>query len=160
MRVLGLDPGTSNTGYGIVGRDGDRLVRLAAGVIRLGGGPLAPRLVHLHTEIDRLIALWTPVACAVEDLFYHRSARSALALGHARGVCLLAAAARGLEIFEYQPAVVKKAVTGNGGADKQQVAAMVGRLLSAAPEASDHAADALAAAICLIEARQPLRVYD
>ena len=160
MRVLGLDPGTSNTGYGVVCRDGDRLVRLAAGVIRLGSGSLATRLVFLHAELERLIATWSPVACAVEDLFHHRSARSALALGHARGVCLLAAAAHGLDVVEYQPAVVKKAVTGSGGADKQQVAFMVGRLLGVTPETSDHAADALAAAICLIEERQPLRVFD
>src|SRR5512145_1826630 len=88
MRVLGLDPGTTSTGYGVVERDDDRLVRVAAGVIRVGSGDLATRLVHLHRELERLIATWMPTACAIEDLFYHRSARSALALGHARGVCL------------------------------------------------------------------------
>ena len=160
MRVLGLDPGTMSTGYGVVCRDGDRLVRLAAGVIRVQSGTLATRLVQLHQELERLVDAWSPAACAVEDLFYHRSARSALALGHARGVCLLVAAGHGLDVVEYQPPVIKKAVTGNGGADKQQVAFMVARLLDATPEVSDHAADALAAAICLIEERQPLRVFD
>lgn len=160
MRVLGLDPGTTSTGYGVVERDDDRLVRVAAGVIRVGSGDLATRLVHLHRELERLIATWMPTACAIEDLFYHRSARSALALGHARGVCLLAAAAHGMDVVEYQPPVIKKAVTGNGGADKQQVGFMVARLLGAEPEISDHAADALAAAICLLADRQPLRLFE
>ncbi len=160
MRVLGLDPGTHCTGYGIVERDGDRLAHVASGVLRLGKGDLATRLAALHVGLEGLIDTWSPTACAVEDLFHHRSVRSALALGHARGVCLLAAAARGLDVVEYPPAVVKKSVTGHGGADKQQVAHMVARLLGVAEESEDHASDALAAAICLLEARQPLRVFE
>ena len=160
MRVLGLDPGTVHTGFGVVEEDGDRMVRVASGVIDVGSGILASRLVQLHGELERLIARWSPEACAVEDLFYHRSARAALALGHARGVCLLACAARGLEVIEYKPRAVKKAVTGNGAADKQQVASMVARLLGDDVESSDHASDALAAAICLLQARQPLRVFE
>ena len=160
MRALGIDPGTKSTGYGVVDADGDRLVRLDAGVIALGSGTLAERLVRLHRELTRLIVTWSPAVCAVENLFHHRSARSALALGHARGVCLLAAAAHGLDLEEYAPALVKKAVTGNGAAGKEQVQYMVARLLGTEAEASDHAADALAAAICLLEARRPLRVYE
>ncbi len=160
MRVLGLDPGTVHTGFGVVDEEGDRMVRLASGVIDVGRGVLAQRLVQLHIALESLIARYAPAACAVEDLFFHRSARSALALGHARGICLLACAAQGLEVVEYQPRVVKKAVTGNGAADKQQVASMVARLLGDAVEASDHASDALAAAICLLQARQPLRVFE
>jgi crossover junction endodeoxyribonuclease RuvC len=160
MRVLGLDPGTHCTGYGVVERRGDRLQRLASGILRLGKGDLAARLARLHAGLQGLIDAWSPTACAVEDLFHHRSARSALALGHARGVCLLAAAARGLEVVEYPPAVVKKAVTGHGAAGKQQVAYMVARLLGVEEEPEDHASDALAAAICLVESRQELRVFE
>jgi len=160
MRVLGLDPGTAHTGFGLVTRDGDRLVRLASGVLQLGSGTLAERLVRLHAGLERLIRTYTPTACAVEDLFHHRSARSALSLGHARGVCLLAAALHGLEVAEFAPSVVKKAVTGNGAARKQQVAYMVARILHEAEESSDHASDALAAAICMIEASVPLRLID
>jgi crossover junction endodeoxyribonuclease RuvC len=160
MRVLGLDPGTAHTGFGIVARDGERLARVASGVLHLGSGTLPERLVLLHAELDRLIRSYAPTACAVEDLFHHRSARSALSLGHARGVCLLTAAQHGLVVSEYPPAVVKKALTGNGAAGKQQVAYMVSRILREEPEASDHASDALAAAICLLETSEPLRLME
>ncbi len=160
MRVLGLDPGTSRTGYGVVGTENGRLVRYASGVVHLGRGPLACRLATLHAELDRLIRAHRPAACAVEGLFHHRNARSALLLGHARGVCLLAAAARGLEVAEYAPASVKKALTGHGAAQKHQVGFMVARLLDEEPERALDASDALAVAICRLEDERALRVYE
>lgn len=159
MRVLGLDPGTARTGYGVVGHDGERLVRYASGVVRLGRGPLAPRLATLHRELDRLISRYEPTTCAVEGVFQHRNARSALLLGHARGVCMLAAAMHGMEVTEYAPATVKKALTGHGQAEKHQVGEMVARLLGGEPEAELDASDALAVAICRLEDSRVLRVF-
>ncbi|UCE03854.1 MAG: crossover junction endodeoxyribonuclease RuvC [Candidatus Latescibacterota bacterium] len=158
-RVLGIDPGTVRTGFGIVGRDGSRLRRVASGTVELGRAPLPQRLAHLHSELTRLIDNYTPTACAVEGLFQHRNARSALLLGHARGVCLLAAAAHGLDVVELAPATVKRSLTGNGAADKQQVGFMVARLLDDFSESAPDACDALAVAICLIETRKPLRLF-
>lgn len=160
MRVLGLDPGTLRTGYGIVASEGDRPVRVASGVLRLGRVPLPQRLVRLHEALVRLVETYHPDACAVEGLFHQRHARSALILGHARGVCLLAAATRGIEVVEYAPATVKRAISGHGAADKQQVAFMVAHLLGEAVEESSDASDALAVAICHLESRRLLRVYE
>ena len=160
MRVLGLDPGTARTGYGVVGLENGRLVRHTSGVVKLGSGALAPRLATLHAELDRIIRAHAPTACAVEGLFHHRNARSALMLGHARGVCLFAAAAHGLEVAEYPPATVKKALTGHGAAEKHQVGLMVARLLGAEPESALDASDALAVAICRLEDERVLRVYE
>lgn len=159
MRVLGLDPGTSRTGYGVVGLENGRLVRFASGVVSLGRGPLAPRLAALHRELDRLIETYDPTVCAVEGLFHHRNARSALLLGHARGVCLLVAAAHGLDVTEYPPATVKKAMTGHGAAEKAQVGFMVARRLGQQPETALDASDALAVAICRLEDERNLRVF-
>jgi len=160
MRVLGLDPGTVRTGYGIVERAGDRFVRLGSGVVELGNGPLPDRLVRLQAELERLITAYAPTACAIEGLFHHRNAKSALLLGQARGVCLLSAARHGLDIVEYAPASVKKSMTGRGAADKECVGAMVARLLGEAAEASLDASDALALALCYLEERRPLRVFE
>jgi crossover junction endodeoxyribonuclease RuvC len=159
MRVLGLDPGTARTGYGVVGLEHGRLVRFASGVVQLGRGPLAPRLATLHRELDRIIQTHKPTACAVEGLFHHRNPRSALLLGHARGVCLLVAAAHGLDVAEYPPATVKKAMTGHGGAEKHQVGFMVARRLGEEPQTAMDASDALAVAICRLEDERSLRVF-
>ena len=160
MRVLGLDPGTVRTGYGIVERAHDRFVRLGSGVVELGTGPLPHRLVRLQAELERLIAAYSPTVCAIESLFHHRNAKSALLLGQARGVCLFSAARHGLDIVEYAPASVKKSMTGRGAADKGQVGAMVARLLGEAAEASLDASDALALALCYLEELKPLRVFE
>ena len=160
MRVLGLDPGTVRTGYGVVARERGRFVRLASGVLELGTGPLPARLVRLQAELERLIDAYEPTVCAIEGLFHHRNAKSALLLGQARGVCLFSAARHGLDIVEYAPASVKKSMTGRGAADKALVGAMVARLLGEAAEASPDASDALALALCYLEERRPLRVFE
>lgn len=152
MRILGIDPGTSVTGYGVIetgngARGFGRLVE--CGVITFTrGSPLPRRLAQLHEGIADLIARHHPSALALENAFYHRNVRTTLVLEHARGVVLLAAAQAGLDIAEYPPATVKKTVVGTGGARKGQVAAMVARLLRLrrAPTPSD-AADGVAVAL-------------
>ena len=136
-RIMGLDPGTRMTGYGIVGIHNGKPVRLAAGVLRLGTGSLEARLGRLHLGLTQIVAEHQPTACAVEGVFQHRNARTALILGHARGVCLLAAGLHSLEVVEYPPATVKLAIAGHGAADKQRVAHMVARLLNTTPEESE-----------------------
>ena len=148
------------TGYGIVGLQHGKPVRLAAGVLRLGTGSLEERLGRLHLGLTQIVAEHQPTACAVEGVFQHRNARTALILGHARGVCLLAAGLHSLDVVEYPPATVKLAITGHGAADKQRVALMVARLLNTAPEESEDASDALALALCHLESRRPLRVFE
>jgi crossover junction endodeoxyribonuclease RuvC len=151
VKVLGIDPGTAVTGFGIVERNGEpgfgHLVE--CGVIRLPRtGTLPVRLAELYAGVIELIEQHRPTHLALEDAFYHKNVRTTLVLGHARGVILLAAAQRGLEIAEYSPARIKKTVVGAGGAPKAQVAAMVARLLRlrAAPKPSD-AADGVAVAL-------------
>jgi crossover junction endodeoxyribonuclease RuvC len=150
--VLGIDPGTSVTGYGVVeyGNGAPGFGRLVeCGVIRLTRhGTLPRRLAELHDGITALIRRHRPTALALEDAFYHKNVRTTLVLGHARGVVLLAAEQHRLEIAEYPPATVKKAVSGAGGAPKAQVAAMVARLLRLkhAPRPAD-AADGVAVAL-------------
>jgi crossover junction endodeoxyribonuclease RuvC len=150
MVVLGIDPGTANTGYGVVGRDGARLVALDGGTIVTAAG-LAPgaRLKIIHERVGALLDEYEPDALAVEDLYFGANARSAFAVGQARGVVILAAGQRGLPCSSYTPQQVKAAVCGSGRAEKGQVQRMVQRLLSLADlPAPDHAADALAVAIC------------
>ena len=150
MVVLGIDPGTANTGYGVVARHGARLVALDGGVIetRAGADP-AVRLAEIHARVGALLDEHRPAALAVEDLYFGANARSAFAVGQARGVVVLAAGQRGLPCFSYTPQQVKGAVCGSGRASKEQVQRMVQALLSldGLPR-PDHAADALAVAIC------------
>ncbi len=149
MIVLGLDPGLERTGWGVVAADGPRLAHVASGcVVTRAADPLARRLAVLHDGLLAVIAAHAPDTAAVEETFVNAGARSALRLGAARGVVLLAAARCRGEVGEYAPAVVKKAVVGTGGADKVQVAHMVRLLLPGACPASADAADALAVAIC------------
>jgi crossover junction endodeoxyribonuclease RuvC len=150
MVVLGIDPGTANTGYGVVARRGARMVALDGGVIRTGAD-CAPerRLAEIHARVGALIEEHVPDAVAVEDLYFGRNARSAFAVGHARGVVLLAAGQCGLPCAAYTPQQIKGAVCGSGRAGKEQVQQMVQALLGlASPPEPDHAADALAVAIC------------
>ena len=152
MRILGIDPGLRITGYGCVQIDDVSNVTIVeAGIIRVPtSAPLERRLHHLHTELDQVIAELTPGHMAVESLFTHPERMSTgLRMGHARGVILLAAAARDLEVMELPPAEVKKAVTGNGRADKRrmQLAITAQYNLSEIPEPPD-VADALAVALC------------
>lgn len=152
MKVLGVDPGTSVTGYGVIetGNGAPGFGRLVeCGVIPLSRrGPLPRRLQELHAGIVELIRRHHPTALALENAFYHRNVRTTLVLGYARGVVLLAAQQEGLDIAEYPPATVKKTVVGRGGARKSQVAAMVARLLRLrqAPRPAD-AADGVAVAL-------------
>jgi crossover junction endodeoxyribonuclease RuvC len=150
MIVLGIDPGTASTGYGVVEQRRGRLLALDGGVIETGAGlPLERRLAAIHARVAALVAEHAPAAVAVEDLYFGANARSALAVGQARGVALLAAGQAGLPCASYTPQQVKSAVCGSGRADKAQVQQMVQRLLALPePPQPDHAADALAVAIC------------
>jgi crossover junction endodeoxyribonuclease RuvC len=150
MVVLGIDPGTANTGYGVVARDGARLVALDGGVIQTAAG-LDPgaRLAQIHARVGALLDDHRPDALALEDLYFGTNARSAFAVGQARGVVMLAAGQRGLPCCSYTPQQVKGAVCGSGRAGKAQVQRMVQSLLALTDvPRPDHAADALAVAIC------------
>jgi crossover junction endodeoxyribonuclease RuvC len=148
--VLGIDPGTAHTGYGVVLSRGRTLAALDGGVIETGpGAPLERRLAAIHSKVSDLIREHAPEAVAVEELYFGRNAHTAFAVGQARGVILLSAGLHGVPCFSYTPQAVKHAVCGAGGAEKEQVQRMVGALLSLPqPPAPDHAADALAVAIC------------
>ena len=150
MVFLGLDPGTAITGYGFVREDDNALRAVAYGAIVTPADlSLADRLVVLHRELSNLIALHQPASAAVEQIFFSRNVRTALAVGHARGVMLLALAQAGVRVAEYTPPEIKQAVTGYGRADKRQIQEMV-RVLLGLEEAPkpDDVADALAVAIC------------
>ena len=150
MVVIGIDPGTANLGYGVVERRGAQLVALDGGTIqtaaRLDAGE---RLAIIHERVGELLDAYRPEALAVEDLYFGTNAHSAFAVGQARGVVILAAGQRGLPCSSYTPQQVKNAVCGSGRAGKDEVQRMVQRLLALAElPAPDHAADALAVAIC------------
>ena len=150
MVVLGIDPGTANTGYGVVTRHGGRLVALDGGTIETAAGlDAGERLAAIHARVGALLDDYRPDALAVEDLYFGANARSAFAVGQARGVVILAAGQRGLPCSAYTPQQIKAAVCGSGRAGKGQVQRMVQRLLALTDlPAPDHAADALAVAIC------------
>jgi crossover junction endodeoxyribonuclease RuvC len=150
MIVLGVDPGTASTGFGIVQSLGARLAALGSGVIQTPAGiPLERRLAHIHARIGELLDQHRPDAVAVEELYFGANVRTAFAVGQARGVVLLAAGQRGIPSHSYTPQQVKGAVCGHGRADKLQVGRMVARILGLPdPPSPDHAADALAVAIC------------
>ena len=148
MIIVGLDPGLGCTGWGVIAAEGNRLAHVANGQIRTDAkAELPARLVELHGRLLAVLAEHMPAAAAVEEVFVNENPQSTLKLGQARGVVLLAAAARGIEVGEYAPSLVKKAVVGTGGADKSQVRAMVQRLLPGARIVGPDAADALAVAI-------------
>ncbi len=153
MLVLGIDPGTALCGYGLVRAEGDDMSLVAYGAVSTPAKlPLAERLLQIHTELAALIAEHHPEAAAVEKLFFSKNTRTALAVGHARGVVLLSAAEAMLPVYEYTPNEVKQAISGYGGADKNQMQQMVRMLLhlNFVPE-PDDAADAVAIAICHIQ---------
>ncbi len=153
MLVLGIDPGTALCGYGLVRADGDEMSLVAYGAVSTPSKiPLAERLLQIHHELRELIAKHHPESAAVEKLFFSKNTRTALAVGHARGVVLLSAAEAGLPVYEYTPNEVKQAIVGYGGADKNQMQQMVRMLLHLdfVPE-PDDAADAVAIAICHIQ---------
>ena len=151
MRVLGIDCGSGYTGFGVVEEMADRtLVCHSTGAIKLKSGtPMAAKLQKIFADLTAIIAKHQPEIVAIEDVFYAVNVKSALKLGQARGVAMLAASAQGLPVSEYSPLSIKSAVVGYGKAEKEQVQMMVGRLLrlEEVPQPAD-AADALAIAIC------------
>jgi crossover junction endodeoxyribonuclease RuvC len=163
MIVLGIDPGTAVTGYGVVKGERSLPPRLIeCGVIRTRPRDTLPqRLKEIHAGVVELIERHRPDAMSIEDVFFARNVRTTIVLGHARGVILLAGEQSGIEIFEYPPAEIKKAIVGTGGATKQQVQFMVARLLrlKTAPEPSD-AADGVAAALSHVMAARLPKISD
>ena len=163
MVVIGIDPGTALTGYGLVQEKEDGGLKvLDYGVIQTPSGQLMPeRLLELHRQLSEIILLHRPENGAVEKLFFQRNVRTALSVGQARGVVLLALAQAGLAVAEYTPLEVKLAVAGYGGADKKQVQLMVKALLELdeLPQ-PDDAADALAIAICHIHSARLRSLSD
>jgi crossover junction endodeoxyribonuclease RuvC len=157
MRVLGIDPGTRATGYGVVGEKSNRIYFVGAGTIRTSGRHSLPkRLRQIFEGLTQVIADFQPDAVAVENTFLSNNFSTALKLGQACGVALLSAELSGLKVFEYTPSEVKLAVVGHGAAEKGQVQRMVDYLLgskSAGLAASHHASDALAVAICHLHSR-------
>ena len=160
MIVLGIDPGTARTGYGIVAREGSRLTMLDYGCFEtLPDRPLEARLLLIHEAVLELIEAHRPEAVGVERLFFNRNVQTAFAVGQARGVVLLAAAQHGLRLLEFGPHEVKLAVTGYGRAPKEQVQRMVQVVLAMSElPRPDDAADALAVAVCTAHSLIPQAV--
>ena len=150
MRVFGIDPGSDRTGYGCIDSDGRRHQLVRCGAVRAGAGATFPdQLSIIYRELSALLAEHRPECVAIENIFHAVNARSALKLGHARGVAMLAAVEAGVTVVEYTPAAVKRAVVGYGRAEKGQVAQMVKMLLGLDTIPKPHdATDALAVAIC------------
>ena len=149
MHLLGLDPGLRHTGWGMIEVVGNRLRHVANGAVSSDGKQaLAVRLLELHDGLSDVIERWQPSAAAVEETFVNKNPVSTLKLGQARGVVLLVAARHGLPVTEYSPNLIKKSVVGTGHAVKAQIHAMVGMLLPGTRVSNEHAADALAVAIC------------
>lgn len=146
--ILGIDPGSRITGFGIIATQGRALSYVSSGCIRVGDGEMPERLFQIHTHIQTLIEQYAPQEFAIEQAFMGRNADSALKLGQARGVAILAARQAELPIGEYAPRAIKQAVVGNGNADKSQVQHMVQTLLKLPGLPQADAADALAIAIC------------
>jgi crossover junction endodeoxyribonuclease RuvC len=157
VKIFGIDPGSERTGYGCVETDGSRHRLLVCGAIATPAAAAFPdKLLVIHSHLVALIAQWRPDCAAIENLFHAANVRSALRLGHARGVAMLAAVEAGLPVAEYTPAEVKRAVVGYGRAEKHQVQRMVKLLLGLDQAPSPHdAADALAVAICHAHAAAP-----
>jgi crossover junction endodeoxyribonuclease RuvC len=149
MRILGIDPGSRTTGYGLIEQQGNRLLHLDNGaIVTRSGSPLADRLLLIYAQLEELIQKFQPDAVAVEQVFMAKNPASALKLGHARGVALLAGVRAGLPVAEYTALQVKSAVVGYGQAAKTQVQHMTRTLLCLPEIAQEDAADALAVAIC------------
>jgi crossover junction endodeoxyribonuclease RuvC len=148
LRILGLDPGLGTTGWGLIEAQGNRLSHIANGELKTKtSAPLPERLADLANQLEALIAEHRPDGAAVEEVFANKNPQSTLKLGQARGVAIMLAARAGISVGEYAARLVKKAVVGNGNAEKVQVHAMVARLLPGVKIAGPDAADALAVAI-------------
>lgn len=162
MLVLGLDPGSRYTGYGLIESQGDRLRAVAHGRISCGSRKALPRrLRHISEQLDSLLEEWHPDAVAIESLFHGINSRSLIVLAQVRGAMLARLAAADCKVSEYSPAEIKSAVTGNGRADKSQVQRMVSLLLSVPLDDLDaDSADALAVAICYSHRRGMERLSE
>jgi len=149
MRILGIDPGLQKTGWGIIETTGHRLAFISCGLIKTQAAmPLAARLAVLDREIEKIILQWKPAVSAVEQTFMNNNPASALKLGQARGVCLVAPARQGINVYEYAANLVKKSLVGSGHASKDQIGVMIRHLLPKAGKLGEDEADALAIAIC------------
>ncbi len=146
--ILGIDPGSRITGYGVVRMDGNRVLHVDSGLIKAGDGDLAQRLQHIHDAIAAVIHSYQPAEVAIEKVFMNRNADSALKLGQARGAAIVAAGRAGTPLFEYTATQVKQAIVGRGHAQKHQVQHMIKALLCLAVQPATDEADALAIAIC------------
>jgi crossover junction endodeoxyribonuclease RuvC len=152
MRVLGVDPGSRRTGWGVVERRARTVHFVAAGYVSASAKLGLPQRLHaIARELDAVMERYAPDCVVIESAFHHAFARSTLVLGHVRGALLLTAMDRGLEVAEYAPRAIKLAVTGHGGAAKQQVAAMVRTQLGLRALPQSDAADALAGALCHLQ---------
>ncbi len=148
VRILGIDPGLRNTGWGLITQDGSKLFFIACGTIKSDEKKsLAERLKQLHDGLSEIVASYTPDEAAVEETFVNKDARATLKLGHARGIALLVPALAGLSVAEYAPNLIKKTIVGSGHADKDQIHMMVKVLLPKSDAKTPDAADALAIAM-------------
>ena len=153
IRILGIDPGSVITGYGVIESDGVHSVYLAHGHLNVQGEDFPQRLGYIFSQIRNVVAEWQPRECAVEQVFMSKNAMSALKLGQARGAAICAVVDSGIGICEYAPRRIKQCVTGTGGASKQQIQHMVGVLLNIRDNLQADAADGLAVALCHAHSR-------
>ncbi|HPF20584.1 MAG TPA: crossover junction endodeoxyribonuclease RuvC [Syntrophomonas sp.] len=162
MLVLGLDPGTATTGYGLVEYVRSREKMIAYGTIKTSAGiAMELRLLKIFQELNQILDTYRPEAVAIEQLFHHKNAKTVITVAQSRGVLLMAAAQRGLELAEYTPLQVKQAVCGYGNAEKKQVQMMVQNILKLEElPKPDDAADALAIAICHLHSRRMGRIKN
>ncbi len=162
VRILGLDPGTATTGYGIIDGDGDVIQVVTFGVIRTTPRwAMARRLQHIYRELQALLVQHRPAAAAVEELFFGRNVSTAITVGQARGVLLLALADAGIPVAEYQPAKIKESITGYGNADKAQMQLMVRHMLDLEETPRpDDAADGLAVALTHYQHQRFASLYE
>jgi crossover junction endodeoxyribonuclease RuvC len=151
VRVLGIDPGSRFTGWGIVDVQGSKIRPVASGVIEAGDGAFVSRMVVIGDELDAIIKKHQPDEAAVEAIFHSKNSQSALKLGHARGVALLSIGRAGIALAEYPPARIKQSVAGHGRASKDQVQQMVRMLLGQTEAYLEDESDALAAALCHVQ---------
>jgi crossover junction endodeoxyribonuclease RuvC len=153
LRILGIDPGSRYTGYGVISTDGRRSMHVVSGRICLDKHAFNDRLGEIYRNIDAIIAEFTPDEIAIEQVFMHKSPGSALKLGQARGAAIAAAVMRGYSVHEYAARLIKQAVVGTGAADKAQVSHMVRVLLNVQDTLSEDQSDALAIALCHAHSR-------
>ncbi|MBN1570416.1 MAG: crossover junction endodeoxyribonuclease RuvC [Acidobacteria bacterium] len=162
MRILGIDPGSGSTGYGIIDTDGSRHRSILYGAIKTNPKkPFHERLLKIYTDLNDILSREKADVMAIEEVFHATNVQSALRLGHARGIALLVAARRNMDVYEYSPLEIKSAVVGYGRAEKTQVQTMV-RLILNLPEipSPDDAADALAIAICHAHRMKKIANYE